>query len=98
MEFTCVISKTQTSKLSKATGLLSVMCDIMICDAQQCMILHYIAIIADSRTVSVDGVSYTADHILVAVGGQPALPNTPGAELGITSDGFFDLTDIPKYT
>lgn len=52
----------------------------------------------DHRTITVGGVSYTADHILIAVGGQPDIPNTPGAEHGITSDGFFDLTEIPKRT
>lgn len=35
-------------------------------------------------------------HCLVAVGGQPAIPEIPGAEYGITSNGFFDLTEIPK--
>ena len=50
----------------------------------------------DHRTITVGGVSYTADHILIAVGGQPDIPNTPGAEHGITGDGFFDLTEIPK--
>lgn len=40
---------------------------------------------------------YTADHILVATGGAPIVPpNIPGSELGITSDGFFDLEKQPK--
>jgi glutathione reductase (NADPH) len=30
------------------------------------------------------------------VGGTPALPDIPGAELGITSDGFFELEDLPR--
>ena len=48
--------------------------------------------------MSVEGKFYSADHILVAVGGQPAWPSdVPGAELGISSDGFFELTDLPKY-
>jgi glutathione reductase (NADPH) len=39
------------------------------------------------------------DHICVAVGGHPTTPSEqeiPGASLGITSDGFFDLEDQPK--
>ena len=45
--------------------------------------------------------SYTvkADQICVAVGGHPTIPSDqeiPGASLGITSDGFFDLEDQPK--
>ncbi|KAI4277067.1 MAG: hypothetical protein LQ337_002049 [Flavoplaca oasis] len=37
-----------------------------------------------------------AKKILLATGGHPNVPNTPGAELGITSDGFFDLETLPK--
>jgi glutathione reductase (NADPH) len=36
------------------------------------------------------------DHILIATGGVPAVPPIPGAELGITSDGFFELPQQPK--
>eukprot|EP00656_Telonema_subtile_P055327 TRINITY_DN851_c0_g1_i2.p1 TRINITY_DN851_c0_g1~~TRINITY_DN851_c0_g1_i2.p1 ORF type:complete len:544 (+),score=160.06 TRINITY_DN851_c0_g1_i2:205-1836(+) len=38
----------------------------------------------------------TADHIVVAVGGEPSTPDVPGAEYGISSDGFFDLPTQPK--
>lgn len=37
----------------------------------------------------------SARHIIVAVGGRPTVPDLPGAELGITSDGFFDLENLP---
>ncbi|KAL8798431.1 MAG: hypothetical protein Q9200_007775 [Gallowayella weberi] len=37
-----------------------------------------------------------AKKILLATGGHPNIPNTPGAEMGITSDGFFDLETLPK--
>ncbi|WP_392561550.1 glutathione-disulfide reductase [Orbus sturtevantii] len=50
----------------------------------------------DQKTVEVNGEQYTADHILIAVGGVPFIPNIPGAEYGITSDGFFDLAEQPK--
>ncbi|KAK9472276.1 pyridine nucleotide-disulfide oxidoreductase [Dipodascopsis tothii] len=40
---------------------------------------------------------YTADHILVATGGYALIPkNIPGANHGVTSDGFFKLTTQPK--
>ncbi|OMJ29799.1 Glutathione reductase [Smittium culicis] len=39
-----------------------------------------------------------APKILIAVGGKPVVPKIPGAEHGITSDGFFDLDHIPKRT
>ena len=47
------------------------------------------------KAVAVDGEVYTADHIVVATGGQPIVPPVPGAELGITSDGFFQLREQP---
>lgn len=37
-----------------------------------------------------------AKHILIATGGRPKLPDIPGAELCISSDGFFDLEKQPK--
>ncbi|KAK2594570.1 Glutathione reductase [Conoideocrella luteorostrata] len=38
-----------------------------------------------------------AKKILIAVGGRPASPpSIPGAELGINSDGFFDIDKQPK--
>lgn len=50
----------------------------------------------DTKTLEVNGEHYTADHIVIAPGGVPSVPDTPGAELGITSDGFFALTEQPK--
>lgn len=38
----------------------------------------------------------TAKHILIATGSEPITPAIPGAALGITSDGFFQLTERPK--
>ncbi|KAJ4491783.1 glutathione-disulfide reductase [Lentinula lateritia] len=48
-----------------------------------------------------DGQKYTleADNICIATGGYPTIPSEkeiPGASLGITSDGFFDLEEQPK--
>lgn len=45
-----------------------------------------------------NGTKYTlqADQICVAAGGTPTLPDIPGADLGIDSDGFFDLETQPK--
>jgi glutathione reductase (NADPH) len=49
----------------------------------------------DGRTVEAAGRRLTAPHILIAVGGRPMLPPIPGAELCITSDGFFALQKRP---
>lgn len=50
----------------------------------------------DAHTVSVDGREYEADRIVIATGGKPMVPDIPGAELGITSDGFFELEKRPQ--
>ncbi|MDH3325249.1 MAG: glutathione-disulfide reductase [Gammaproteobacteria bacterium] len=50
----------------------------------------------DKNTIEVNGERYTADHIVISVGGEPTVPEVQGAELGITSDGFFELTQQPK--
>jgi len=52
----------------------------------------------DTDTVEVDGKQYTANHIIIATGGRPLQPKLPGAELGITSDGFFELEQLPQKT
>ncbi len=48
------------------------------------------------RTLEVDGERYSADHIVIAPGGRPVVPAIEGAEQGITSDGFFALTEQPR--
>ena len=50
----------------------------------------------DAHTVTVEEQHYQADRIVVATGGQPIVPDIPGAELGITSDNFFELEERPR--
>ena len=47
------------------------------------------------RRVRVDGEVYSAEHVVIATGGFPTVPAVPGAEHGITSDGFFLLERAP---
>ncbi len=46
--------------------------------------------------VSAAGEALAAPHIVIATGGRPLLPPIPGAALGITSDGFFELPVRPE--
>ncbi len=48
------------------------------------------------KTVEVNGDTLTAEHIVIAVGGRPIKLDFPGSELGITSDGFFELESRPN--
>jgi glutathione reductase (NADPH) len=50
----------------------------------------------DARTVEVNGQRFSARHMVIATGGKPTLPQIPGAQLGISSDGFFDLESRPQ--
>ncbi|RUT10235.1 glutathione-disulfide reductase [Dulcicalothrix desertica PCC 7102] len=54
--------------------------------------------ILDPHTVEVGDQKYTADKILIAVGGRPVKPDMPGfAEYGITSNEIFHLKEKPKH-
>ncbi|BDA66941.1 glutathione-disulfide reductase [Rivularia sp. IAM M-261] len=54
--------------------------------------------ILDPHTVEVGDKKYTADKILIAVGGRPVKPDMPGfAEYGITSNEIFHLKEKPKH-
>ena len=46
-------------------------------------------------TVQVGDRQLSAKAILVATGGRPSVPAVPGAELGLTSDDFFELQQRP---
>ena len=48
------------------------------------------------EVVDANGDVYRAEHITIATGGRPRLPPVPGAELGISSDGFFELAELPR--
>lgn len=49
----------------------------------------------DARTLEVNSEYYSADHIVIATGSRPRIPDLPGAEFGISSDGFFELNNCP---
>jgi glutathione reductase (NADPH) len=56
--------------------------------------------LVDAHTVKLQHASghqqYTARHILVASGGRPSVPEFPGREHVVTSDGMFDLEPFPR--
>lgn len=53
------------------------------------------ATIVDPHTVEVAGERFSAEHILVATGGWPTVPEIPGAELAVTSNELFYLDRLP---
>ncbi len=54
------------------------------------------ATIVDAHTVEVGGARYTAEHILVATGSWPHLPEIAGIEHAISSNEAFSLEELPR--
>jgi len=55
------------------------------------------ATLAGPNTVAIDGnETITAERIVLAPGGEPAMPSIEGIEHAINSDGFFALTEQPN--
>jgi glutathione reductase (NADPH) len=54
------------------------------------------AVVVDPHTVEANGRHYTAENILVAVGGWPETPQIPGIEHVISSNEALDLPSLPK--
>jgi glutathione reductase (NADPH) len=55
-----------------------------------------VGVFRDPHTIAVNGSALSADHILIATGSAADIPDVPGAELGITSDDFFELEHRPR--
>ena len=53
------------------------------------------AVFRDPHSVQVAGEAIRAERIVIATGGYPIVPALPGAEFGMTSDGFFELEERP---
>jgi len=53
------------------------------------------ASLVDAHVVSAGDRHLETRDIIIATGGRPVIPEVPGAELGITSDGFFELEHCP---
>lgn len=60
--------------------------------------IHGYARFVNENTVEVNGQQFSAPHILIATGGYPVVPDIEGAELGMTSDGFFEMEELPSRT
>lgn len=52
--------------------------------------------LCDAHSVEVDGQRVSAEHILIATGGWPSVPDIPGREHAITSNEAFYLPERPN--
>ena len=64
--------------------------------SNQVTVVNGYAQFSGPQTVTVNDEAYTAPHILIATGGQPVLPEIPGAELGADSNDFFAWEELPE--
>jgi glutathione reductase (NADPH) len=53
-------------------------------------------VVVDPHTVEVGGKRYTAENIMIAVGGWPETPKIPGIEHVISSNEALDLPSLPR--
>lgn len=65
-------------------------------DTDQVTLIRGWAKLVGNKTVQVGEVRYRAERLVIAPGGSPKIPEIQGAELGITSDGFFELEKQPQ--
>lgn len=61
-----------------------------------CDLISGRAVVTGPYSVQVGDRSYTAERILIAVGGWPFVPEIDGREYAITSNEVFDLEEFPK--
>ncbi len=52
--------------------------------------------VVDAHHVEVDGKTFSTEHILIATGGWPQIPEIPGHEHAINSNQAFFLKELPK--
>lgn len=52
--------------------------------------------LVDAHRVEINGQIHSAEHILIATGGWPQVPEFPGSEYAITSQDAFFLKSLPK--
>ncbi|WP_395156555.1 dihydrolipoyl dehydrogenase family protein, partial [Ilumatobacter sp.] len=58
--------------------------------------MHGTATFTGTNSLDIDGVSYTADHFLIATGARPRPLDFPGTDHLIDSTAFLDLVELPK--
>lgn len=58
--------------------------------------ISHFAQFSGKNTIEAGGKTYIGKHIIIATGGTPFMPEFEGSEHAITSDGIWDLTELPQ--
>ncbi|MCZ2723433.1 glutathione-disulfide reductase [Marinomonas sp. 15G1-11] len=81
----------KTAEIQRLNGIYQSMLDRAGVD-----IINGYARFVDEHTVEVNGTQYTAEKILIAVGGKPFIPEFKGSDLVVSSNEMFFLEALPK--
>ena len=79
------------AEISRLNGIYANMLD-----NSGAQIIRGYASLKDANTVTVNDTDYTAERIVIATGGTPNIPDVDYANLLISSDDIFDLSEFPK--
>jgi glutathione reductase (NADPH) len=52
---------------------------------------------SDAHTLEIAGQKYTAENIIIAVGGKPVKPDIPGIEHTLTSNELLNIEQLPRH-
>jgi len=59
-------------------------------------VIHGHAALQDHHTITVGTETYTSEHVVIATGGWPFVPEIPGYEHAVTSNEAFFLKSLPR--
>ena len=82
------------NKKTEISRLNGIYADLL--DNSGAQIIRGYARLKNQNTVTVNNVDYTAERIVIATGSAPNIPQVDYADLLISSDEIFDLTEFPK--
>jgi glutathione reductase (NADPH) len=86
-----ILRDNKTKEIERLNGIYE-----KILDKAGVEILHGRGVIVDPHTVQVGDQNYSAERILIAVGGWPLIPDIPGKEHITSSNEVFYLDEFPK--
>ncbi|MGB1333780.1 MAG: glutathione-disulfide reductase [Porticoccaceae bacterium] len=86
-----ILRDNKTAEISRLNGIYE-----KLLNTSGATIIQGRAKIEAPQRVSINGVVYSAEKILIATGGWPYIPDIPGKELAITSNEIFSLDKLPK--
>jgi glutathione reductase (NADPH) len=86
-----VLQKAVTAETARLSGIYR-----RLLDGAGARIFDAEATLVDAHTVAVGEERVTARHIVIATGGEPVLPEFPGAEHCLVSDALFGMAERPR--